>query len=226
MKIIAYNSNLPAHDQIRKASSRAKNSLPCANIREMQSKVNECAGSRGIDLLVIADHGAPGLQGAGSGETGGLTADTDLEQGQFNMTTADRGAPASGPRGVSGNDSLVGFWWDAFCKGATPQLRRVLSLTLKMNEGSILFLMGCQVGKGEEGKALLQNIGLTVQRHIRVVAPTVLTRMEWDASTVRFEDNARHVPLDRHTLRGAMGARMLSDDELDVVAPALRLAKR
>ena len=228
MIVVVYNSRAPKTDLYIAGAKKARNGIGAGSVRGMAEELAKLP-DHSILTLIIADHGASGLQGLGSGQTADTSVGTnlsaefikaseiDVNSGLKDGATGIVGAQGTGPNPMIGY--LLKLTKDSF--SSTNQAGYIDVIRKKLKYGGYLLLAGCSVGDGDDGKKLLQSLGLSLQNSIRVLASKYST--SWTDETqpiiypARWRSSASHTRLVPSDMIGYMGMRELSSDEIQTV---------
>ena len=228
MIVVVYNNRAAKDDGFIQGAKKARNGIGAGSVRGMAEELGKLP-DHCILTLIIADHGASGLQGLGSGQTADTSVGTNLSSEYIKASQIDVNSGltggAAGMVGAQGTgpEPMIGYLLKLTKNSFTSrnQVDSIDVIRKKLKVGGYLFLAGCSVGEGDEGKKLLQSLGLSLQNHIRVVASRHPT--SWTDTTkaiiypAKWNDrgaNPRLVPSD---MIGYMGMRELSSDEIQTV---------
>ncbi len=228
MIVVVYNNRAPNTDGYIQDAKKARNAIGAGSVREMAEKLGNLP-DHSVQTLIIADHGASGVQGVGSGQTADLSVGTNLsaefiKASQINVNdglkdgaTGMVGAQGTGPEPMIGY--LLKLTKMSFT--STNQAGFIDVIRKKLKQGGYLLLAGCSVGDGDDGKNLLQSLGLSMQNHIRVLASRYQT--SWTDTTkpiiypARWRSSGTPPRLVPSDMIGYMGMRDLSSGEIQTV---------
>ena len=163
MITVAYNDDpqIASTDTFLLESSKAKTKHPFTSLGTLASVPS------GQSLLIVADHGLPGVQGVGSGSGRDTSWGRNLNHEHFSVFQEAQRLP---PSAAYTNPQWLFYW--AGLRGAgtnDKQTEHVMTLFSKIDSGGVVFLAGCNVGDGDEGASLLQDLALIAQRYRRVL---------------------------------------------------------
>jgi hypothetical protein len=216
MIVVVYNPTKVASDGYAQGAAKARYAIAAHSVGKMAEAL-EGYGDHSIKTLIIADHGASGVQGVGSGQSQDYSFGTNLSSAHIKASTAPvTGDPVRGSTAMPMMMVLMKLAADSFTSRAQAGYIAVLSRKIKV--GGNLLLAGCSVGSGEDGKNLLKSLGLAVQNSIRVVGSEHET--SWTDTTKPVIYPARYSPHRRLTpgdVIGYMGMRQLGESELQSV---------
>lgn len=217
MIVVAYNPTFLSKDEYVREAAKARNAIKAPSVSKLAENIG-IYNDHSIDTLIIADHGAEGIQGVGSGQTADVSVGTNLSAEYIKVSTVTvSGEPGVGGFGT-GPEPMMGHLMKLARTGFSSrnQSDYIDRIARKIKYGGVLMLSGCSVGSGDEGEKLLSSLGLAVQNSISVIASIFPT--SWTDTTKPIIYPARHQPHRRlipSDVIGFMGMRPLSWDELD-----------
>jgi hypothetical protein len=216
MIVVVYNPTKVASDGYAKGAAKARYKIGAHSVAKMAEGLGGY-DDHSIKTLIIADHGASGVQGVGSGQSQDYSFGTNLSSAHIKASsTPVTGDPVRGSTAMSMMIELMQLAANSFSSRAQAGYIDVVARKIKV--GGNLLLAGCSVGSGEDGKDLLKSLGLAVQNSIRVVGSEYET--SWTDTTrpviypARYSPYRKLVPAD---VIGYMGMRQLSNEELQSV---------
>lgn len=219
MIVVVYNPAKVSTDAYAQGAAKARYKIGANSVRKMAEGLG-AYGDHSISTLIIADHGASGVQGVGSGQSHDFSFGTNLSAEYIKASTAKvsgepiEGATTWGPVPMMAVMMLLAK--ESFSSSAQSEYIDVIARKIKI--GGNLLLAGCSVGSGDEGKNLLKSLGLSLQNSIRVVGSEHET--SWTDLTQPVIYPARYSPYRKLTpsdVIGYMGMRQLGDSELQSV---------
>lgn len=206
-KIVFFDDTVNRHDIVKKFSISARENFGVTSIQQITGYLKS---KPSYDLVVISGHGMEGYQGVGSGTDAAFQQNTDFKH--THMARQSLNEFLSLHKGES--TSLQGY--EKFT------MRQLWSIGCSMQNGAVLFLAGCSVGAGSEGKDLLKKMGLSIQNNIKVIAATCPIAMRKAGRKIIYTNADRHCrQLTADDLVGAQGERILSGEELAAICASL-----
>ena len=221
MPTVAYNNapNVAQQDTFLREARKAKSRYPFTSLRSLSDVPD------GQSLLIIADHGTPGVQGVGSGSGRDFRWATNLNADHFSVLQAVQALEPDGHYATTPQCMFYGVGLGGAGENDNQRLY-VMRLFSKINPGGVVFLAGCNVGEGA-GVSLIRDLALVAQRSIKVIA--CKKEVAWLIEGSGQDRVLRLAMLEGRTGRafdpsdlvGFMGARPLVRDELNAIIPSL-----
>jgi hypothetical protein len=216
MIVVSYNLRDVAGDEFAAIASKGRNAIGVTSVSDLASKLGSY-DDHSITTLIIADHGAEGVQGVGSGEQADYSAGKNLSSEHITTIGVQPGSDGIlAAKGTSAGPMLAYLMSLAKSNGVTrAQGSHLDVIARKIKIGGNLLLAGCAVGSGSDGPDLLKSLGLYLQNSIRVVAS--LHKTCWTDAKAKTISPARHPSARKLTAAdviGFIGSRSLSAAEL------------
>lgn len=233
MIMVAVNNNPQSqNDTYLSGAKQAVNKIEFISLKNLAEKMSAQVANGSLDALLIADHGAPGVQGLGSGKTGDYGENCNFNS-QFITVGKEVGKALANTDlqeellcGMAKLNSRVmaKILLEASGLGFNPKpAAHVRTIANCIKPGGILFLCGCRVASNEAGERMVKELALYCQNSLRVVAntcDTTWTNVTNNKFSPALYDHGISTLKSSHVI-GYMGERKLTEDELDKVLSKL-----